>query len=271
MSDFTDSDLSQLNGVTFHGFVAETKNLGREEQIRLLRRLADLVGARPATTKLLILDEIIDTATVYNEIGYIQTVEGDSPGAIVSFRLALAAARVSNNEGQIYKSLHCLGLCFLDRGEVNEALRHFQLSAQHANHATPMDMISTLEWTAICWQRSPTTISHAAALYDWICLLQPTRMYMHIEKYRCLLAAGDNLTVEQAAANVSSDDCLTLITAVAANSALGRKRKACRLAREGWQLANTMAEKSWRAAFETYLQQCSSKARMSQAESKTTV
>jgi len=197
-------------------------------------------------------------AHIYLELGRLNLSAHAYNDAIACLAIALDEARSINDPKLQYLVLHSLGLCYLALTDYSKACHYLQMSLKFANHVTHIDAAKTLEFVAICWQEDQSTVLNAAALYDWLSVLQPTWIFAQIEKYRCLIAGGREASVLSDAAVRSSSDYTTLVKVIAANAALKKTRVACRIAREALKIADDADDELWRITFSGFLSKCKS-------------
>jgi hypothetical protein len=250
---------ADLNEAAFYDLARSWRDVELEEKLRRLRGIADaLITGAETMAAAPHGDSALAASVVYNEIGRVLSWAGDPLGAISAFKIAFVEAQRAGRTDQMYKSLHCQGHCCLDLNDYAEALRLFQLSIEFANFIWPSDMIRTLELVAHCWQHGEATPQLAIGMYDWIILLRPERLDIRIEKNRCLLVCGlDSAVRHDASDSPKSKDYGLIAASIAANTALGQRRSACRRAREGFRIADESKDSVWRNAFETFLRGCS--------------
>ena len=231
------------------------RNLDFESQIDSWRAQLDGLSVSDSETDAPVVRNVA-RAYIFLAIGQLQMEVYEDANAIATLTSALEEASAAQDPMQQYLALHCLGLCYLSLCNYSEAVRYLQMSLRFANHASHLDAVNTLSLVAMCWQKDPGSVLNAAALYDWVSVLQPNSIPTHIEKYRCLIAGGSDESVIRDAAIGASSEFLVLVKCVAANAALKKTRVACRVAREAWRLADAAGDETWRNAFGSFLSKC---------------
>src|SRR5580698_938070 len=106
-------ELGALDERAFYDLALDLRGSAIADKLRRLHHVADIVAKGSAEAVTSTETRVLEASVVFNEIGRVLSFAGDPHGAIAAYKRAFIEAQGTGRSDQIYKALHCLGLCCL--------------------------------------------------------------------------------------------------------------------------------------------------------------